>query len=183
MTDVTFERIERSEEAIRQLEAVVPAYREVFAEPPYGEGPQDAVDFLLRARRHTTRDGFQLVLARAADELVGFSFGYWLPADTRWWSAVQEPLDEDFVKESGRRTFNVAELAVRRPWRRQGIAAELHRRLISGLEAERITLTVRPEPEAEPAQATYAAWGYQNLGRVRYGDTSPAYDVMVLSTR
>ena len=101
MTDVTFERIERSEEAIRQLEAVVPAYREVFAEPPYGEGPQDAVDFLLRARRHTTRDGFQLVLARAADELVGFSFGYWLPADTRWWSAVQEPLDEDFVKESG----------------------------------------------------------------------------------
>lgn len=183
MTDgVTFERIERSEEAVRQLEAVVPAYREVYAEPPYRESPQDAVDFLLRARRQATRDGFRLVLARAADELVGFSFGYWLPADTGWWSAVREPLEEDFVKESGRRTFNVAELAVRRPWRRQGIAAEMHRRLISGLEAERITLTVRPESEAAPARAAYAAWGYRGLGSAHYGDALPAYDLMLLST-
>ncbi|MFD4762649.1 GNAT family N-acetyltransferase [Streptomyces sp. NPDC058439] len=178
-----FEQIERSDEAVRQLEAVVPAYQEVYAEPPYRESPQDAVDFLLRARRQATRDGFRLILARAANELVGFSFGYWLPADTSWWSAVQEPLGEVFVKESGRRTFNVAELAVRRPWRRQGIAAELHRRLISGLDAERITLTMRPESEAAPAQRAYAAWGYQNVGRARHGDTSPAYDVMVLSMR
>ncbi|MFI2645592.1 GNAT family N-acetyltransferase [Streptomyces sp. NPDC018610] len=183
MTGVVFERLERSEEAVKRLEAVVPVYREVYAEPPYREGPRDAAGFLLRARRQATRSGFRLVVARDDDELVGFSAGYWLPADTGWWRAVQEPLPGAFVQESGRRTFNVAELAVRKAWRRRGIAAELHRRLISGLEAERVTLTVRPEPEAAPARAAYAAWGYRKVGRARYGDGSPAYDVLVSSPR
>ncbi|MGW0553988.1 GNAT family N-acetyltransferase [Streptomyces sp. NPDC002926] len=183
MMGVTFEPIGRSEEAVTQLDAVAPAYQEVYAEPPYREGRQDVADFLVRFRRQTTRDGFRLILARDADEVVGFSFGYWLPADTGWWSAMLEPLGEAFVEESGRRTFNVAELAVRRAWRRQGIAAEMHRRLISDLEAERITLTMRPEPEAAAAQTAYATWGYQKVGQVRHGDTAPAYDVMVLSTR
>lgn len=92
MMGVTFEPIGRSEEAVGQLDVVVPAYQEVYAEPPYREGPQDVADFLVRARRRATRDGFRLILARDADEVVGFSFGYWLPADTGWWSAMLEPL-------------------------------------------------------------------------------------------
>ncbi|WP_319726203.1 GNAT family N-acetyltransferase [Streptomyces sp. MB09-01] len=180
---VAFEQIEDFDEVVRQLDAVVPVYGEVYAEAPYDEGPQDAVDFLTRARRQAARDGFRLVLARASGEIAGFSYGFWLPADTGWWSAVRAPLGDAFVEETGRRTFNLAELAVRRGWRRQGIAAELHRRLIAGLEAERIALTMRPEPEAAPAQAAYGAWGYRNVGRAQYGDASPAYDVMVLPLR
>ncbi|MGW7440374.1 GNAT family N-acetyltransferase [Streptomyces sp. NPDC054849] len=135
----------------------------------------------MRARRQAARDGFRLVLAREGDEIVGFSLGYWLPADTTWWNALLEPLDASFAEEHGRRTFNVAELAVRRGWRRQGVAAGMHRILISELGAERITLTTRPEPEAAPARTAYAAWGYRTVGRARYGDDSPVYDVMVLS--
>ncbi|MFJ6760954.1 GNAT family N-acetyltransferase [Streptomyces sp. NPDC091273] len=181
---MSFEQIEYFDEIVRQLDEVVPVYQEVYAEPPYHEGPQDAVDFLGRARRQATQDGFRLVMARTGGgEVAGFAYGFWLAADTRWWSAVREPLGEAFVKETGRRTFNLAELAVRREWRRQGIAAELHRRLISGLEAERIVLTVRPEAEAAPAQTAYGAWGYQNVGRARDRDASPAYDVMVLPLR
>ncbi|WP_404962484.1 GNAT family N-acetyltransferase [Streptomyces sp. 147326] len=180
---MSFEQLECSDEVIRQLDAVVPVYREVYAEPPYHEGPQDSVDFLARARRQAARDGFRLVLARASGEVAGFAYGFWLPADTGWWSAMREPLADAFVKETGRRSFNLAELAVRRKWRRQGIAAELHRRLTSGLGAERAVLTVRPEPEAAPAQTAYGAWGYQNVGRAQHGDASPAYDVMVLPLR
>ncbi|MFJ3728343.1 GNAT family N-acetyltransferase [Streptomyces sp. NPDC090045] len=180
---MSFEQMERFDEVVGKLDAVVPVYREVYAEPPYLEGPQDAVDFLARARRQATRDGFRLVLARAAGEIAGFAYGFRLAADTGWWGAMREPLGDAFVKETGRRTFNLAELAVRRKWRRQGIAAELHRRLLSGLEAERIALTMRPEPEAAPARAAYGAWGYRNVGRARYGDASPAYDVMVLTLR
>ncbi|MFI1283632.1 GNAT family N-acetyltransferase [Streptomyces sp. NPDC020858] len=179
MAGVTFERIEESDQAVVELQAVVSAYQEVYAEPPYGEGPRDAAGFLVRARRQATRDGFRLVLAREGDEVVGFAFGYWLPADTTWWNALLEPLEARFVEEDGRRTFNVAELAVRRGWRRQGVAAEMHRLLISGHGAERITLTTRPEPEAAPARTAYAAWGYRKVGLARYGNDSPAYDVMV----
>lgn len=79
MAGVTFERIEGSDEAVVGLHAVVSAYQEVYAEPPYCEGPRDAAGFLVRARRQATRDGFRLVLAREGDEVVGFAFGYWLP--------------------------------------------------------------------------------------------------------
>ncbi|MEU9158787.1 GNAT family N-acetyltransferase [Streptomyces sp. NPDC048424] len=182
-TGLTYERIERigrSEEAVRGLDALVRVYQEVYAEPPYREGPRDAADFRVRAGRQAVRDGFRLVLARDGDELVGFSYGYRLPADTGWWRALEEPLDDAFVEENGRRTFNVAELAVRGAWRRQGVAAAMHRLLIADQGAERITLTVRPDPEAAPARTAYATWGYRKVGRARYGDGHPAYDVLVL---
>ncbi|MFF3678345.1 GNAT family N-acetyltransferase [Streptomyces sp. NPDC002120] len=179
-TGVTYERIERAEEAVRRLGALARVYREVYAEPPYREGPRDVAAFRVRAGRQAERYGFRLVLARDGDELVGFSYGYRLPADTGWWKAVEEPLGEAFVEENGRRTFNVAELAVRGAWRRQGIAAAMHRLLIADQEAERSTLTAHPDPEAAPARTAYAAWGYRKVGRARYGDGQPAYDVMVL---
>ncbi|MGW6981356.1 hypothetical protein ACWGE1_18200 [Streptomyces sp. NPDC054932] len=74
----------------------------------------------------------------------------------------------------------MAELAVRRAWRRQGVAAGMHRLLIEDQRAERATLTTRPEPGAAPARTAYAAWGYRKVGRARYGDEHPAYDVLVL---
>jgi len=88
-------------------------------------------------------------------------------------------LPEDFTHEDGRRTFVIIELAVRKAWRRRGIAAALHTRLLDGLDAERVTLTMRPEPEAAPAQSAYAAWGYQRVGVSHPWDEAPLYDCMV----
>ncbi len=81
--------------------------------------------------------------------------------------------------DDGRRTFAVIELAVRQAWRRRRIAAALHARLLDGLDVERVTLTVRPEPEAGPARAAYAAWGYRKAGVSRPWDGAPLYDCML----
>ncbi|MCG0069249.1 GNAT family N-acetyltransferase [Streptomyces tricolor] len=179
MAEITYERHDGPEGA-RRLDAFLPAYAEVYAEPPYCEGPQDVTEFIEHFQVHTRRPGFRLVLARDEDEVVGFAYGYHLAPDTRWWKNLQDAeLPEEFTREDGRRTFAVIELAVRQAWRRRGIAAALHARLLDGLDVERVTLTVRPEPEAGPARAAYAAWGYRKAGVSRPRDGAPLYDCML----
>lgn len=183
MTDhVTTERHEGAA-AARRLDDILPAYEEVYAEPPYCEGPRDVADFIERFQRQAERPGFRMTIARDGAEVVGFSFGYRLPADTQWWAGALEPLPPAFTREDGERTFVIIELAVKRSWRRQGVAAHLHAALLDGLAVERVTLTMRPEPEAAPAQAAYAAWGYETVGQTRPWDEAPLYDSMLLTLR
>ncbi|WP_405925762.1 GNAT family N-acetyltransferase [Streptomyces sp. NBC_00035] len=182
MTEVTYERYD-GQDGTRRLDALLPAYEEVYAEPPYREGPRDVAEFIDRYQVQAQRTGFRLVLAREGGgegEVVGFSFGYLLSADTYWWNNLLEPMPKDFTTETGDRTFAIIELAVLKPWRRQGIAAGLHDRLIEGLVVERVTLTMRPEPEAAPAQSAYSAWGYRKVGRSHPWEEAPIYDAMVL---
>jgi len=56
-------------------------------------------------------------------------------------------------------------------------------RLLEGLDVERVTLTMRPEPEAAPAQAAYAAWGYRKVGVSHPWEDAPYYDCMVRKLR
>ncbi|MGP3952649.1 GNAT family N-acetyltransferase [Streptomyces sp. 7N604] len=183
MVEVTYRRWE-GPEAGHQLDAFLPAYEEVYVEPPYCEGPRDVAEFIERFQQQAaTRPGFRVVLASDGGEVIGFTYGYRLPADTGWWKSSLEPLPEDFTRETGERTFVIIELAVRKPWRRRGIAAELHAQLLDGLEVERVTLTMRPEPEAAPAQSAYAAWGYRKVGRSQPWDGAPVYDSMILDLR
>ncbi|MFG3268494.1 GNAT family N-acetyltransferase [Streptomyces bobili] len=183
MAEVTYERYE-GPEAAGQLDAFLPAYEEVYADPPYCEGPSDVAEFIEHYRRQLdTRPGFRLVLARDAGEVVGFTYGYRLPADTGWWGNLLEPMPAEFARETGERTFAVIELAVRKPWRRRGIAAGLHALLLGGLAVERVTLTMRPEPEAAPAQSAYAAWDYRKVGESHPWPEAPVYDAMVLDLR
>ncbi|MFF7729387.1 GNAT family N-acetyltransferase [Streptomyces sp. NPDC008001] len=181
-TDVSFSSYEGPGAGL-QLDGFLALYEEIYAEPPYCEGPRDVAEFIERFGRQSRRPGFRLVLAHKGDGLVGFSFGYLLPADTRWWNGLLEPGPAAFTKETGERTFAVIELAVRAACRRRGIAAGLHARLLDGLQAERVALTVRPEPEAAPARCAYAAWGYRRIGRSRPWDGAPLYDAMVLGLR
>ncbi|CAM5724869.1 GNAT family N-acetyltransferase [Streptomyces fumanus] len=179
MTGVRYERHE-APGAAAGLDAFLPAYAEVYAEPPYREGPDDVAAFTEHYRTHTRRPGMRLVLAREGEEVVGFGYGYRLAPDTRWWHNLRDvELPEDFTREDGRRTFAVIELAVRKPWRRRGVAAGLHAALLDGLDAERVTLTVRPEPEAAPARCAYAAWGYRRVGVSRPWEGAPFYVCMV----
>jgi ribosomal protein S18 acetylase RimI-like enzyme len=73
-------------------------------------------------------------------------------------------------------TFTIIEMAVRKPYRRQGIARQLHAALLADVRADRVTLLARPE--AEPAQAAYRDWGYRTIGKVRPWPDAPAYDAM-----
>lgn len=103
-----------------------------------------------------------------------------LPPDTDWWDGTLDPLPEDFTDETTGRTFAVIELAVRKTHRRQGIGRGLYTALLHGIETQRATLLVRPEPETAPARAAYYSWGYRKVGRVRPGPLAPVYDAMVL---
>ena len=183
MTDqVTIQRWDGSG-ALAQLDAILSAYEEVYAEPPYLEGPRDIAEFIERFQRQVERPGFRLAIAYEDMEVVGFTFGYLLPPDTQWWRGLLRPVPEEFTRETGDRTFVIIELAVRNPWRRRGIAKKLHTALIEGLEVERVTLTMRPEPEARPAQLAYESWGYKKVGESRPWDEAPLYDSMVLNIK
>jgi GNAT superfamily N-acetyltransferase len=183
MSDQVTIDVREGAEAASLLDEILPAYEEVYAEPPYNEGPRDVADFIERFQRQAERPGFRLSAARAGGELLGFAFGYLLPADTKWWDAALTPLPADFTAETGTRTFVIIELAVRAPWRRQGVAGNLHAALVGGLAVERVTLTMRPEPEAAPAQAAYERWGYRTVGQSQPWDEAPVYNSMVLDLR
>ncbi|MGH3766889.1 MAG: GNAT family N-acetyltransferase, partial [Pseudonocardiaceae bacterium] len=128
-------------------------YAEIYAEPPYNEGPEEADDFASGWHRTIDQRNFRLVIARRADEAIGFAFGVQLRARTKWWNGALTPLPNDVTTEYPGRTFAIIELAVLHPYRRKGIGRLLHTHLIAGLSEERITLLVRPEMPA--AQRAY----------------------------
>lgn len=156
-------------------------YAAVYAEPPYGEGPDEVADFMKSWPRRRAQPGLRLVLAWHNDEAIGFAFGHDLDAKTRWWDGLQAPAPNDLTSEHPGRTFAIIELGVLQPYRRHGVGHELHTHLIAGLPNERITLLVRPEAVA--AQSAYQAWGYQRVGKLQPFDNAPIYDAMILPLR
>ncbi|WP_326737578.1 GNAT family N-acetyltransferase [Streptomyces sp. NBC_01022] len=155
-------------------------YAEAFAESPYNETEDEVAaafrHFPAQARKHT----FRAALARTDDgEPVGMAYGFPLDPDTGWWDELTEPVSDDLRREDGLRTFGLMELAVRGPWRGQGIARRLHETLLDSMEAERVLLNVHPGGKA--ASAAYRAWGYRKIGEARpWGTGEDLHDVMIL---
>lgn len=157
---------------------VLDVFAEVYAEPPYCEGQAEVDEFARAWPGRVALPGFQLNVAVEDGRVVGFAFGFELPTDTTWWSGALGPLEVDVAEWPGR-TFALFELAVVAAGRRRGIGTRLHGLTVSRVTAERVTLAVRPEPEAAPARAAYLKWGYRKVGQVRPGEGFPVYDVMV----
>ncbi|MEU9504812.1 GNAT family N-acetyltransferase [Micromonospora sp. NPDC048170] len=127
---------------------------------------------------HMQRDGWSLVTATVDGELVGYIYGFPLPAETRWWGGIHEPIPAGFTDEDGRRTFAISELMVAPGWRRRGIASSLHDELLAGRTEERGTLLA--EPDNTPAQSAYRSWGWRKVIKLRPGwEHAPTYDVLV----
>ncbi|MER5217888.1 GNAT family N-acetyltransferase [Streptomyces sp. NPDC002838] len=164
-----------------QLDVVLPMYKEIWAEPPYCEGVKEIAEFLDRFVQEVFLPRARLVIARCGDVPIGYAFGYPLPPDTGWWKAMEDETVPEFTAETGGRTLGIVELAVRARWRRQGVAAQMHAHLLEGLGVERVTLAMRPEAEAAPAHAAYAAWGYRQVGHWRPADEEPVSHVMLLT--
>ncbi|MGH3778243.1 MAG: GNAT family N-acetyltransferase [Pseudonocardiaceae bacterium] len=152
-------------------------YAEIYAEPPYNEGPSEVEEFASGWHRTIDQRNFRLVIARRADEPIGFAFGVQLRARAKWWNGALMPLSEDITTEYPGRTFAIIELAVRHPYRRKGIGRLLHTHLIAGLSEERITLLVRPEAPAP--QRAYLSWGYRTVGQIRPFSRAPVYNAMI----
>ncbi|MCJ1679353.1 GNAT family N-acetyltransferase [Streptomyces sp. APSN-46.1] len=166
----------RAEEAFRLV------YAEAFAEPPYNETETDVAATFRRFRSQTRKATFRGALATTSDgEPVGMAYGYPLSPQTGWWDQLTEPVSDDMRREDGRRTFGLMELAVRAPWRGQGIARRLHEALLDGTDAGRVLLNVHPDSKA--AVAAYRSWGYRKIGEARPWEGADLHDVMLLDLR
>lgn len=63
-------------------------YAEIYAEPPYHEGPAEVRDFASGWHRTIDQRNFRLVIARRAGEPMGFAFGVQLRTRTKWWAGA-----------------------------------------------------------------------------------------------
>jgi GNAT superfamily N-acetyltransferase len=177
VSGITYRSVD-GEQALGHIGELRNLYLEVYAEPPYEWGTDHAELFEDRFEAQARQDGFALIEARREDELIGAAFGVTLTPATPWWHNLIEPLPAEITEEHPGRTFAVVELLVRRPWRRQHVAEQLHDRLLAGRSEERATLTVLPQ--ALPAQRAYEKWGWQRVGQKRNPlPGSPVFDVMV----
>ncbi len=163
----------------RLRELIGPVYAEVYAEAPYCEDPEDVAEFAADWPRRVRAAGFRAVTAAVDGMPVGMTFGHPLAAETGWWKGLVERASDELTAEDGRRSFAVIELAVLASHRRQGMGAALHDGLLAGRDEQRVVLLVRPEPEAAPARAAYASWGYQTVGRLRPWEDAPVYLALV----
>ncbi|WP_309051445.1 GNAT family N-acetyltransferase [Streptomyces sp.] len=179
---VTVERMDGAA-AVRAQEAFRLIYAEAFAEPPALETEDDVAAAFVRFPALAGRPGFRAALARTEEgEPVGLAYGHPLPPDAVWWDELTHAVPDDLRREDGHRTFGLRELAVRGPWRGQGIARRLHETLREGLRAERMLLNVHPENTA--ATAAYRSWGYRAVGEARPGGTGAVpHRVMLLDLR
>jgi GNAT superfamily N-acetyltransferase len=153
-------------------------HAEVYTAQPYGRA-DDPAGFARRLTVQCRQPGFALVEARHGDYLVGYACGMPLRPSTSWWRNLTTSLSEDLTAEHPGRTFAVADLIVRAPWRRQGIARSLHDLLLAGRPEERATAVVLPA--ATPAQRAFGSWGWTRVARTRDPDPGePVGDVLLV---
>jgi GNAT superfamily N-acetyltransferase len=170
--DVTFELLDGRQAAEHQGELQA-LHAEVYAAPPY-RLQEDEAELARRLAVQRRQPGFALAAAWHGGYLVGYAAGRPLRPSTSWWRDLTTALPEDITAEHPGRTFAVADLLVRAPWRRQGIGATLHDLLLAGRPEERATAVVRPA--AVPAQQAFRAWGWHKVARTR--DPRPGAPVL-----
>jgi ribosomal protein S18 acetylase RimI-like enzyme len=126
--------------------------------------------------------GFALAGAWNGGYLVGYACGMPLRLSTSWWKELTTPLPAEVTAEHPGRTFALTALAVRAPWRRQGIGWSLCDLVMSDRAEERATLTVAPRNTA--AQHAFRSWGWQKIARTRgQGPDAPVLDVLMITLR
>jgi ribosomal protein S18 acetylase RimI-like enzyme len=168
VTDISFGRY--SGEQLREiLDAVIGLYLEIQSERA-GEHYDmfSRASFIERTSSQAQKVGFELIAATSRNSLIGFSFGYSLPAG-QWWADCTPPPQDVLVNSK----FAVIELNVRKPCRGHGVGKRLLDILISGRSEKYATLAARPD---SPAHANYIRWGWYTVGIF---ETPPVMDAMV----
>jgi hypothetical protein len=153
--------------------ALIELYAAVYAEPPYREGPDDVAAFAARLPGEVRRPGFRLVVAFAADRLVGVAYG-WPVASGDWFGGVVE---EPAAGLRALVKFAVMEWQVLSAYRNGGVGRALISALLAG----------RPEPvailAADPraaARAIYHRAGWRRCGAIAM-PTGVIVDVLILT--
>lgn len=114
--------------------------------------------------RHPAREDFRLAVAFVDQELAGFGYGYTGRAGQWWTDRMRAAVPAAIYDAWFEGHFEVAELAVRPRYQRQGIGAALHDALLEGLPHERALLTCRRDSRA--ARRLYLRKGWRRLADV-----------------
>ncbi len=148
-------------------------YVEVYAEPPYNEGPEHFQRFADHFIEEVDLVGFTLAVALDGGNLVGAAYGWTMAPGTWWQSSISEPPEEIRAV----RKFAVMEWMVRDSYRHHGIGRQL-------LD---LLLTKRPEPYAvlasnprAPARDIYERLGWRCCGQCKPA-LLPAMDLLALN--
>jgi GNAT superfamily N-acetyltransferase len=152
--------------------ALVDLYAVVYAEPPYGEGPEQVAGFADGLAGEAARPGFTLVAAEDDGLLVGAAYG-WTMGAGRWWSRADAVPSADLL---GVDKLAVMEWMVHPRRRGVGVGVELMRRLLADRPEPTATLAANP---LAPARQMYARAGWRQVSGSRMPDGTPM-DLLVI---
>lgn len=170
MPEITFTVLDGAG-ARPHVDALRDLYAEVYAEPPYNEGPAHVRQFVRWISEELDRPGFSLALAQAGDGLAGAAYGFTMPAGEWMEPRASEPPPAllDVPK------LNVAEWMVRKPYRGAGAGRRLLDLLLAGRPEPYAILASNP---AALARSIYERWGWTKQGIIR-PRSMPQMDVLV----
>ncbi|MFD8955448.1 GNAT family N-acetyltransferase [Streptomyces caelestis] len=164
--------------ALRPL--LLGVYTEVYAEAARTD-PFASPDRFAEGLDHwTARPGWSCVVGYDGDQPVGYAYGAPLPPGSRWWGGLLTQVPADTITETGTRTYALSELMVREPWRKTGVARQLHSALLATRREERATLLV--DQTHPKVHALYESWGWATLGDLRPSlADAPLFHAMLLA--
>ena len=127
--------------------------------------------------RHTGRDDFTFLVARADERLVGFGYGY-TGAYGQWWTerVATALTDEQRAEWLDPPHFEVVELHVRPSFQRRGVGSLLLAQLLTRQPHERALLTT--QASSRQARGFYAKNGWVELAPVDFGAGYAPYVVL-----
>jgi GNAT superfamily N-acetyltransferase len=177
MLDEITIHVGHAELAAAHLDAICTVYDEVFSRPPFFWRDDESVLHRERLDQLLTDPTFGITVALARPDLVGFAYGFTLPATTQRWSKVTGTLPDETMREWPGRTFLLFDFAVLPAARGHRVGKTLHNKLLASRAEQRATLTV--QPTATDTKAIYQNWGWHQIGQMEGGPTAaaPLFDV------
>jgi ribosomal protein S18 acetylase RimI-like enzyme len=130
-----------------------------------------------RLPAHATRDDFVFLVAREADEIVGFGYGYTGSSGQWWTDHVEQSLTvaqrAEWIEAPH---FEIVELHVKPSQQRRGVGSALLAQLLARQPHDRALLST--QTGSRKARGFYAKNGWSELASVDFGLGYPPYLVL-----
>jgi hypothetical protein len=139
--DITLDRLD-SETPQPRIDELVAVYLDVYADadPAFFNEQR----YRRQLTGHMTASRWEAVTATHNRKVIGYIYGFALPASTRWWSGLLTEAADGFTIEDGNRTVAISEILVTAAWRRQRSARSLHDAFLADRPEPRATLSSSP---------------------------------------
>jgi GNAT superfamily N-acetyltransferase len=143
-------------------EALAAVYLAAYGDASLPESRLDADNFVSSTLpRHARRAGFRLVVATTDDAVSGYGYGFTGKRGQFWSDFLSGAAPTEIVETWVGDHFELVDIVVDPTHRGQGIAGQLHDRLVDGLPQERALLATAPDEGA--AARLYGSRGWQVL--------------------